>query len=461
MILHVQLILLIWQLIVWTQAPDGFNCSVILQSIILSAIAFVLYFHSRQKSLLKNHSATTIITFLLLLFFLHYQLPIEILMGNEKLDLNYFLYDTPSSSRMFVFSFAMVNTFLFGLCLGLKAPLKSKPKSHKKSIPTRPLYYVLITFFLFFLLTINLDYINNGHGTVAANPIALSFYGLFIKTVIIYISITTYNNIKSFKTERWIKSIIKYIKLFPFTFWIILIIATTIFLLANNRVYVIFLLGVPFFSFFLVSKKQIGLVKFSFTILLLSTFAMLFKILGIANLFSLSTTHKENYTQFLYYFPITAELSGSSYSGSILYYLYEQELFLYGKSFIVGLIRIVPGFMNLLGEYIVGYDSGIIATKLSGKPYGVGTTAIHDLLINFGAIPSIIIFGIIGYMLSKNEIKSYSANPSVVSITIYCTVASLIIFLPRSSLNDLIGFAGFSVIFLAVYVSIVSKIKQK
>src|SRR5690606_12246352 len=100
----------------------------------------------------------------------------------------------------------------------------------------------------------------------------------------------------------------------------------------------------------------------------------------------------EGYVFSKFLFPFTAELATSFYSGNILFSMWENGLSLYGISFLVGFLRVMPGLMGFLNLDPSAYDSAVIATLYSGANYGVGTTAIIDLLVNFGVALSLMIF---------------------------------------------------------------------
>jgi len=134
--------------------------------------------------------------------------------------------------------------------------------------------------------------------------------------------------------------------------------------------------------------------------------------------------------------------------------MWENGLSLYGISFLVGFLRVMPGLMGFLNLDPSAYDSAVIATLYSGANYGVGTTAIIDLLVNFGVVLSLMIFLYVGYFFGRSELKVFSGNKSIYSYVIFLTITILILFYPRASINDLISMVLFNLIFCKIYFSV-------
>ena len=84
----------------------------------------------------------------------------------------------------------------------------------------------------------------------------------------------------------------------------------------------------------------------------------------------------------------------------------------------------------------------------------MGTTAIVDLLVNFGLTISLIIFVFIGYFFGRSELKAYLCENSIYNYVIFLTITILILFYPRASINDLISMVLFNLIFCKIYFSI-------
>ena len=128
----------------------------------------------------------------------------------------------------------------------------------------------------------------------------------------------------------------------------------------------------------------------------------------------------------------------------------------YGLSIIANLLKIVPGLLgfliNLFNVNLLDIDTARYITDFVGTSYGIGTNSIGDCLINVGFFPTIIIFVLIGYFFTKCDLKIYSQKTlNIKWFIIWISIISHILFVPRSSLFDLIGVLGFNLIFISFY----------
>lgn len=447
-----QIILLLIQLTTYLFSSIGpVSFFVVNLSAITVVISFFLSWNFRKKTKVKNHSFSVILFFTLMSWIISFQVPLEIVYGNNKLlDSSLALvYDMEVLNNMVSFSSLMLNFFLLGVTYSYNKVglVKNVMKSKDLNIATYPLVFLIIISLAIFLFTVDSNYIDGGHGGgTALDSISASTAGIAIKLSVIYLSIKIYLN----SNKRL--NLVKFI--FSLNVYYVALLVTTIFifLLAHNRLFPIMLATPLLFSYFLATKKKIGLMKVVSIFLSLSIFATLFKIYDINNFYKAGLYIDSNYTISNSFFPFTAELAGSFYSSNILYSMwYKSDFTLNGISYIVGLLRTVPGLAGLINLNPLIYDSAVIATVYSNTSYGVGSTSIFDLLVNFGVPLSLILFSILGYFFGRSEVNAYTKEASINSYIIYLSITILILFYPRASLNDLFPMVVFNLVFFRFY----------
>lgn len=448
-----QLILVIIQIITYIISEIGVISFLIVNiSAFTVIISFSLSWGLRGNTNLKGKGFSIILFFILMSWIVSFQVPLEIVYGNyELLDpSSRLIYDASIINRLVAFSSLMLNFFLVGVSysyIKYKDILtKSKVSYLFYRIPSYPLFILIFICFMLFLLTLNSGYVDNGHGSTELDSTSASAIGLLIRFSVLYLSL------KIFKIKEKNLNLIKYMYSINIYYISFLIIAVIFFLLAGNRFYPIMVFTPFLFSLFIYYKKNIRLPTVLGFFLLLSVFGTLFKLYGISDIYKSGLKVDDGYIISKFYFIFTAELAGSIYSNTVLYSMWENSNFsLYGMSYLVGILRTVPGVMSFLNISPIFYDTAVIATIYSDTSYGVGTTAIVDMLINFGTAMSLIFFLVLGYFFGRAELKVYDYNVSIYSYIIYLGITVLLLFYPRASLNDLLGILLFSLIFFKLY----------
>lgn len=453
-ILLMQVMLLLLQGIIYFFSPIGSISFFVVNFSALSVIiSFILSWRFRNSTILKGKGFSIILFFTLMSWIVSFQVPLEIVYGNDELlDTSLrLIYDASIVNKLVAFSSLMLNFFLMGTSysyLKYNSVLKSSNINGKSNtiIISYPLLVLTVISFIIFFATVNSDYINSGHGVVELNPMSATAIGFLVKFSAVYLSI------KLFYLQDKKLNLINYFSHLNVYYVSFTIIAVLAFFIANNRVYPIMILTPFLFSIFIHYKKKVNTIIMLLIFFALSIFGTLFKVYGFSDVFSSGLYIDEAYIITKFYFPFTAELAGSIYSNTILYSIWENSEFsLYGASFLVGLARTIPGIMGLLNINPIAYDSAIIATLYSNTSYGVGTTSIVDSLINFGVPISLVLFYVLGLFFSRSEMRVYNNNISVKSYIIYLTITILILFYPRASLNDLLGMLLFNIIFFKFY----------
>lgn len=430
-------------------------------SAITVIISFLLSLSFRNKTNIKGKNFSIILFFVLMSWIISFQVPLEIVYGNDALldPALKLIYDENIVNGLVAFSSLMLNVLLLGVTYSYTKYSSfislSEIENNPYNIPNHPLIFLILICFVLFFMTVNKDYVDGGHGSVALDSISASSIGFLAKFSVIYLSIKLFN----FRHNNL--SIVKYIYSLNVYYVSFLFLALMFFFMANNRVYPIMIFTPLIFSMLIYYKKKIKIVTVLSTFLMLSIFGTLFRIYGFSDFYKSGFYIDDGYIISKFFFPFTAELAGSIYSNTILYSMWNNSDFsLYGASYLVGIMRAFPGIMGYLNVSPILYDSAVIATLYSNTSYGVGTTAIIDILVNFGVYISLFLFLVLGYFFGKSEMKVYANNASIYSYIIYLTITILIFFYPRSSLNDLIGMLLFNIIFFKFYVSIFGRSKK-
>lgn len=448
-----------------TAPRSEISLSLVASSILLSLTNIVISFAIRKKAGLGKKNFSIVLFFYIMSFIICFQIPLEISLGNYNLLSYNFIYNTEILNKMIAYSALILSVFSVGCSISYQRACQRKliPNdllANSSKIKTTPLFILLLGSFLMFILNVDSSYIDGGHGTVKFEGIGFSFLGIFIRLSIVYLSIILYNNRKMQVSSRaHFKS---FLGIFNKGYLLFIIITVAIFFLAHNRVFVVFTFVPLVFGYFVFTKKNVGISMVLLIYFGLSVFGTLFKLYGIDNLFDSGLAIQGNIVISKSYFPFTAELASSIYSQSILFYNWlENDLFLFGYSYLVGLLRVFPGLMGLLSIPPIEYDTAVIATTYSGANYGLGTTSIVDVLINFGFLGSCVLFLYLGYFFSRTEVRVYTEQASVRLYIIYFSITSLILFIPRASINDLLATIIFNLMFFRLYSTIYPDTEKK
>lgn len=444
-----QIILIMMQGIVYFFSESGpINFYIVNFSAFSVLLAFFLSWQCRQATDIRGYGFSIIVFFTFISWVVSFQVPLEIVYGNFYLldpSLN-LVYDAVIINKMVAFCSLMLNFFLVGVTYSYSDSKFLFPQSSYKIIISYPLLILIFLCFFIFLISFNEDY---SHGEVKIDPISVAAYGFLVKFSAIYLAIKIFNITENNKPNFY-----KYLYILNPYYLVIIVISCLIFFMASNRIYSIMLLLPLIFSYFIYMKKKINVFTVIFFFIALSILGILFKLYGFTDFYKQGLYISEGYVFSKFLFPFTAELATSFYSGNILFSMWENGLSLYGISFLVGFLRVMPGLMGFLNLDPSAYDSAVIATLYSGANYGVGTTAIIDLLVNFGVVLSLMIFLYVGYFFGRSELKVFSGNKSIYSYVIFLTITILILFYPRASINDLISMVLFNLIFCKIYFSV-------
>ena len=440
---------------------DGYACisfSYLPITLSLVGLSFLSILKFRSKSTLSKRSFTVSFLFLFISLIVNFQISIDYLFNNPNLNFDLFFYDLNQLNSVILVSGIMVTSYNLGFSYSLSREKEICKKevfnASSKVINAKPILFFAFVFFVLCLLTMNASYIKGGHGSVPLNSLSLSFYGLYWRLSIIYMSVIYYNNQfkKTFKIEKELSPL----------FLLMIGLSSLLFLLAHNRIYVIYLIVPLLMIFFLGRKLKMRLSFFLIIFIGVGLTSTMFKLFDLSSvLFDFTGTYKAisditGNQALLSFSPFTAELASSVYANSVLYKLWKSGHFFWFATPVSNFFKILPGLLGFLISMfnidVLELDTARYITEMVRSSYGLGTNCIGDCLINIGFVPSIFMFFFVGLFFAKSDLKVYNNHGvSLKWITIWLSIASLVVFIPRSSLFDLIGIIGFNVIFVSIY----------
>ena len=444
-------------LMCYFMAPSCISSSYMTIVILLVLSSFILlYSYNKTAKFLRINFLSNSSLFILLFSVVCFQFPIDYVLGNNDINFSNYFYNFNTINLSTTFNALCVVSFIMGL-MSYSCKIKTVHScNHLKimKISLRPLLYIMYFMWIGFLIFLNVDYINGGHGVVPANEISIAFYGYFLRLNIIYLSlcIVKYSNKKNM-------SIKEAILVHDFLYIFILIISVFLFLLAHNRVYIIYLFMPVFFYILSVSNiktKPLVSILLIFGIGFLFTF---FKLLGIKGLFMLGDLNINDfntYDRFSSFSPFTSELAGSILADSSLFYIwYTQGIIMFGSTLVYGVLRsfsgLVPLFYMLTGLSDTTYNSASYLTSIMSSNYGLGTSVSGDSLVSFGFVGTLILMNLFGRLCLYGDYMLFQIKNNFKGVLIGMCIASQIAFVERNSFSDIIATIIFCSVFSYIY----------
>lgn len=343
--------------------------------------------------------------------------------------------------------------------------------NEKYTIMRRILLFLLVLLFLGFVATIDIasfisgsDYLNSGAYDRSSNKSAY-FEQLF--GVILVVVIALYS-----KANTSLKTIPAFLKSYPIIFWCVFGTYMILRLLSGDRGPVMYNVLVMLFAFIYVTKKRIKpIMIFSGGL----AFAFLITLFGIvrSQAFNLAFVDKieMSFSEFLdskysnSVFPATQELANSIDCTALSIAGIDRKTLQlgYGKYNLYELASSVPGSNTFLDFIIEDFNprkyltAEIVTEAYAGSYYsfGLGTTAIADVFLDFGLWGFFILFPFFGIIFKQCDFILLTRRGNSVSALIFSLyIASYSIYIPRASFMMIISKGLYAVI---IYV-ILSKI---
>lgn len=433
----------------------------------INIITLLYYINSiKNKKQLFIHSAIFILSFSIV----HFQFIFEFIISNIDINDKFIFVDSRYIFKSFTLSSITFLSFVFGYSLYKEKNEIKKRTLKKYSINLKPLKYIILITLLIYIYNIDPQYIKGYYGQVNAGAVSIylsSFFEIFIFS---YLSLQLLN-LRYKKNYTLINYIKKNGSIFNFS----IITYLTVNTLSGDRGCLIYI-TIAYFSVFIFTNNKIMNYKFMIIFVIISSIFMnilrdvrnLDKDLTFLDKVSKSVTEKSEKEKYL--LSNTSELASSIRS---LHYVvkdkYENGITLDKVCFqlhyillsIPGLFGIYSACYNIPNHFISSPDYITWLEQGSYISYGVGTTCIADIYLDFGLIGTIITFTIFGLILKHLEVYSYNKQKKN---NIFIIITSLVMismspYLGRSPILYTLRIIIPSFIIIKTYIHLNSKLK--
>lgn len=446
--------------------------------IIMLLLIIISYVYSRRFVTSSWVRPSYLLIFALLI--VNFQTNLDVLFdfGN----LNDYLRDVSYSKyfgKTFILSIIAVQSFVVGNAL-----IKIR-NCHSNNIQSKDnnIYFWLVCMavsFVLFIMSIDVSSFISGaiyHGSGAYDRSvdgSSRWEMLFDVFMTIVLSINTY---KLKKNKQQI-SFVKYIRSFPLMFTLIVLTYLILRLLSGDRGPVIYTVLLILFSYAYVAKINVKFIK---VLLALFLAAFMMTLLNSIRMQDSSLNLKERLEEAINYMkyeheistisPYTYELAQSVLCNYIAVSDIDESVteFQYGKYNLMELIGAVPGSSTIVYKlFKVDISKETTAEYVTKSyfgqyyPYGLGTTALVDFYLDFGVLGVVLGFLLLGLLFQKiDDILLMQKNVSLVMMIATLKIASMAIYIPRSSFSFVLSKVGYTVLIFIVINKIISHIRKK
>lgn len=467
-IIQTTFLLLLFALLLFDGIPDIYSGTVFLNSVLfinlLATFSFFIIRKERFKSLKKQYFRFSYL-FLISLIIVHFQAYIDLSLGIISHENPAFWVNINVINKAIVLASIGLISFYLGYSLNNNTSFKTKKKT-KKIIDIRPLRFLNLLFFVLFLLLVDSDFLNSRlyGGGRRETSLFLGYSMLFFETSMFAIYVVTIYNKLNSKFNRF--TLIDYIKSLNYSF-IILIVYLAFIMLSGDRGPIIYLVLGFIIGFILVSEKKLSKMHI-ISLFIIGGFSI--TLLGLIRGSDLTLTEllKDNQHSVFYpksFSPYTKELAGSVYAIQIAVDNVPEVIpHTKGLFFALNTFLLIPGLNSSVQSlFNINYEYSSSSKLLSflyfsgGRiRWGVGTTCIADIYIDFGYIGVLIIFLLFGYFARYIELRNFVIQDiSILSISLYILFFSFSIYIGRSSL--LVPFTKLVYVLIFCYIPLVLK----
>lgn len=458
MIKAIEILIFIALLICYLGAPEQISAPYLSIVITLVLTSYVLlYAHKKTRLFLWSSFLSNTNIFLLLFFIVCFQIPIDYIIGN---DLNFpkYFYSYKTINLSTTFNALCFVAFIIGFIFKMEKQRMLKPLSmniHEiRLVPTKPILLFMYILWGGFVIFLNPEYVNGGHGTVPINSISAACYGYFWRLNVIYLAIILYN-----MRGREKVSIRDSIRMHSWLYWFVILLSALLFFMAHNRVYSLYILTPSFFYILSMAKIRTKPMASMAVMLMVAIFFTLFKIFGLYDMFSegsLNAADYVTYDRFASFSPFTSELAASIFVDSTLFYIwYTQGIVVFGSTLVFGVLRtvsgLVPLFFMVTGLSVKTYEPASYVSSMMSMGHGLGSTVTGDLIVSVGFIGAILMMYLFGRICIYGDIYLFGGAKRYMGILIGLCVSSQIVFVSRSSLSDVIAAILFCLLFSHFY----------
>lgn len=382
--------------------------------------------------------------FLLGFLIVHFQGYLDLFLGIINENFGLFWINKNNIIKNLVYSSLALNAFFVGYMIYKNNTNFKRTHTLKYIYDIKILSSLNFIFFIIFLTQIDSSFLSSTeYGGREIKPI-LGYSSLFFETSFLAIVIHVIRNLIQ---ERKPISFSKYLKSFGFSFYVFIIYIVCI-LLSGDRGPLIYLLLSFLIGYVLTSNFKLSTIKF-YSICLVG--AVFISFLGIVRKLSYEKTIvketliEDNYNR--YYpksiLPFTKELATSIRTVNVATnYVPEKVDYFYGGFTFQNLSLIIPGFNNFINKVLnIKFENMTSAKFLTymdlGKDatWGIGTSAVADVYLDFGSIGIILIFFSFGYISRKIEVAVTVFSVYKASyLILYVTYFGFGLYLSRSNL---------------------------
>ncbi len=456
-------------LVMFFISPNAMDETYLIVALLFVFFSLFYFFDVRKKAGLSKRPFSLTLLFVLSYIIVFFQFPLDVLLSSfsDRSLHHTIIYD----ERVFIKSVWYLVSFFVLLTLGMgfqanKFKKCSVLNTEYRIIGTRSFYLLFYVFFILHIVTVNPGYYDATNDRELSG-IANSILGYFVILLPICFGVTIYNyKIKSNNAFGGI-GIKEYIKLFPLTFILIILLFSFVTFLAGDRGPAIRALILLVFGYYIVSNKSVSYFKFFSLLIFAGFFLSTIKLVGainynedIVNSFISASERLNESAKSESISPYTAELSASFRSYNIAFSLWYSGYSLYALGAVVGFLMGIPYavtiFMKVFDLNSVDVNSSNFITDYVGESYGLGTSIVGDALLNTGFVFPLFLAFFIGRLFMKIDLSFFmnTSNVFIYSIGMYYLMTSVV--LARASIFPTVGNSLF-IVFIICFVIYVNK----
>jgi|GEM_PF-3109638 len=415
-------------------------------------ISFFWVRNERQREIKSQYVRMSVI-FVISFSIVHFQAYVDYIFGFLDSD-NYFVWiDRSVVNKSVVISSIAIISYFLGYSLRGVNTSSTTSKGVQQTIVVvnyRILEYLSLLFFLYFLINIDSSFLQSSNYGDRSIESKGGYGPLFFESSVFAIIVLNIRNLLVLKQTNI--TILKYIKSYGFIFYV-LILYLGLVMMSGDRGPLIYLILGFVFGYIFVTSRKFSLPTIVFSIAVLATFITL---LGVIRGLNEEGTFTDKITQAI----TNPDLKKSRvYPSSIINNTKELAAsvrtvhlavanvpgkydYFFGLFLAQNVSVIFPGFNSLMNEFFSIprplFTSARFFTFLDMglfPSYGVGTSCVADVFIDFGVIGTVIIFGFFGLFTRRMElIALVKIKPSILAVATALLFFSFSVYISRSNL---------------------------
>lgn len=389
---------------------------------ILSGIGLICFILKNEPyKFMKGQNLTLSLLFLFGLIITCFQVYAMYLYGTLKdLSLGYYLDYSIVPISITISSMGLISYFLGFMTYKLKEDKINCKTINVKTYSTLLIQFCSVMCFIIFFLTIDKSYFKGNYGEIMNSggigripEIFQEFYLRLVSASIIVVSWNLHVK-KNVNLTFW-----QYLSKYNVIFIVVMVIYSCLVVLSGDRGPLFSTVLLLFFSYIVLCRKKIGLIKV-ISFIVIGLFAMLFLNYLRALDYSLSFSNRfdEVFVRMIdsdsILLSFTNELAVIVRAQHALIMYVDKFDFIYFHGIVYPLLGLIPGlgmiYTNLLNIRQEDIVSPYIATNFMNSDHGMGTTCIGDLYLSFGIVSVIFFMFILGFLFRKIELSVYKNN---------------------------------------------------